>query len=435
MKRVIIIGGGPVGLTLANELSKTLNVTVITPKRPFRFLSTRESEFKLNENSTSGGLFGNSKLWGSQHEGLGNKVESKPVFSDLPGFPFDLNELNKFDKELLRQGWPKLTSQRLFYSNILKVLHHNVYWKGKSLQPLPKFLNSKIDFIVADFQRIDFNINKDFKVESIKVDQTKFSADIFCLAAGGLSNVALLQKLKEGASSQEIFHLNMLGAGYSNHPKSTFAIIKFDRPKYFGFAPKFNTFKRMNNWDLCDDSPEPRPLRVSTRLWPIYDNSNWKRAIASRLLRVFGYYTKARWVVYVELPQISQNFVRFEKQQKNELYFYFNYHFPMEMEDYLQSKLDQIVERVSRNPKVTIMEREQVSLRKMISQDANHHFGGTRMAANPENGVVDSYLKCFGISNLYILGTSTLPVSSFLHPTLLSAALALRAAEQITNNV
>ena len=434
MKEVVIIGGGPVGLTLANDLSETFKVTVITPKLPLKFQSTPESQFKLSPNSTSGTLFGNSKLWGSQHEGLENTVATAPIFSDLPGFSFDLKELEKFEEKLLRQGWPKLRQYQISPDTTFTGMNSSTYWKGKSLKPLPKKLSRNIKLISAEVEKIDFTLNSSLKLKSITIDETEFKADVFVFAAGGLGNIALLQKLFRESHPQGDVKLKMLGVGYSNHPKTSLLRIRFQRPKYFGGFSSFRKYKRMKNWDLTGTHLEPRQLRVSTRLWPMYDDSTWFSKIASRLLRIFGFYVEAQLVVYIELPQISQNFVQLEMQKNRELNFYFNYSFPANMEKFLQADLQNIERCISSNQNLKIIKREELSLQHILLQDGNHHFGGTRMANNSEQGVVDTFSRCFEISNLFILGTSTLPISTYLHPTFLCAALALRAAEEIKRN-
>ncbi len=61
----------------------------------------------------------------------------------------------------------------------------------------------------------------------------------------------------------------------------------------------------------------------------------------------------------------------------------------------------------------------------------HHHMGTTRMSAAPKDGVVDANLRCHGIDNLFIAGSSVYPTSSFVNPTTTVLALALRLADQL----
>ncbi len=55
-----------------------------------------------------------------------------------------------------------------------------------------------------------------------------------------------------------------------------------------------------------------------------------------------------------------------------------------------------------------------------------HHMGTTRMADHPTRGVVDGDGRVFGLSNLYVAGSSIFATSGWANPTLTLAALSLR---------
>ena len=61
----------------------------------------------------------------------------------------------------------------------------------------------------------------------------------------------------------------------------------------------------------------------------------------------------------------------------------------------------------------------------------NHHIGTTRMSNNPETGVVDKNCKVFGISNLYIAGSSVFSTSSIVNPTYTIIAMSLRLGKYL----
>ena len=62
---------------------------------------------------------------------------------------------------------------------------------------------------------------------------------------------------------------------------------------------------------------------------------------------------------------------------------------------------------------------------------SRHHIGTTRMAARPENGVVDGNARMHGIRNLYVAGSSVFPTSGIANPTLTIVALAMRLADEL----
>ena len=67
----------------------------------------------------------------------------------------------------------------------------------------------------------------------------------------------------------------------------------------------------------------------------------------------------------------------------------------------------------------------------MLSPDAHHHMGTTRMHDDPKQGVVDAGCRVHGIDNLYIAGSSVFPTSGAANPTLTIVALALRLADEL----
>lgn len=61
----------------------------------------------------------------------------------------------------------------------------------------------------------------------------------------------------------------------------------------------------------------------------------------------------------------------------------------------------------------------------------NHHLGGTRMADNPNDGVVDRNCRVFGTKNLYMAGSSVFPSGGHSNPTFTIVQLALRLADHL----
>lgn len=60
-----------------------------------------------------------------------------------------------------------------------------------------------------------------------------------------------------------------------------------------------------------------------------------------------------------------------------------------------------------------------------------HHMGATRMAASPDEGVVDGDGRVFGVANLYVAGSSVFTTSGWANPTLTILALTLRLADHL----
>lgn len=64
-----------------------------------------------------------------------------------------------------------------------------------------------------------------------------------------------------------------------------------------------------------------------------------------------------------------------------------------------------------------------------------HHMGTLRMADDPRDGVVDANSKVHSVDNLYVAGSSVFPVSGASTPTFTIAALAVRLADHLKDQV
>ena len=66
-----------------------------------------------------------------------------------------------------------------------------------------------------------------------------------------------------------------------------------------------------------------------------------------------------------------------------------------------------------------------------LVEGSHHHFGTTRMHADPARGVVDPVCKVHSVDNLYIAGSSVFPTYGASNPTLTIVALSIRLADHL----
>jgi choline dehydrogenase-like flavoprotein len=66
-----------------------------------------------------------------------------------------------------------------------------------------------------------------------------------------------------------------------------------------------------------------------------------------------------------------------------------------------------------------------------LVEGSHHHFGTTRMHADPARGVVDPVCNVHSVDNLYIAGTSVFPTYGASNPTLTIIALSIRLADHL----
>ncbi len=67
--------------------------------------------------------------------------------------------------------------------------------------------------------------------------------------------------------------------------------------------------------------------------------------------------------------------------------------------------------------------------------DSNHHIGGMRMAASPQQGVVDTDLRLHGLHNCFACTSAVFPTGGFSNPTHTVLALAVRLADRLARQL
>ena len=73
--------------------------------------------------------------------------------------------------------------------------------------------------------------------------------------------------------------------------------------------------------------------------------------------------------------------------------------------------------------------------REILGTYQSHHLGTTRMARNPDQGVVNVDGKVHSMENLYIAGSSVFPTFGFANPTLTIVALTVRLASHLRSRL
>jgi hypothetical protein len=405
---VLILGAGPIGLTIYQNLSKSVRSTVLSPTEPFYFKATKISNLNLDKKSQSGTLFGNSVFWGNQHEVNIDRSQQSSVFSDLPGFPFPLNDLKKFNKILAKLGWPKISNKNEFVVQLHKKL---------------RFEERGIRF----FQSLEL-IKTSGEFYELKVDNQIIKAKYIIFATGGLSNVYFAQKVISKYYPNLSPFNKSIGVGYSNHPKKKLGKIKFERYiKFKKFRYSYSKIKIFRGFG-SGESPQ-----VSIRLWPLESNKK-NRFTFEKLATKCGYAKKFELIAYFEFPQMSSSSIRFVRKYKNQLTFEFLLSIKPALIEYYRketSRLINVLLQDYKGAKVSTI----ISDNSFLLRDSNHHFGGTRMGTDFDNSVVDSFGKMHRTRGIYFAGTSVIPISRVDHPTFLSSMIAIRTVKKIESEL
>ena len=422
MKSVLVIGAGPVGLTCAHVLSRKLNVTVVYPSKEF-FIKSTSQTFKLDNDLIKEKMWGNANIWGNQHDTSLNYLGFDCLTSNLPSIQMSEESLHE-EIKILNELWGiKPNYRRNNFSVDSGSLEKFQILKFKKTYK-PKLNLEKVSFVQLGFESIQFvNMNQ------IMIDKIKFDFDFMVIAAGGLSNVFFLTQMGKQLAPRFDYFKNSLGVGYTNHVRVKILTIKFKR--WVHVRPMFWRLKTqipIAGFDYIPIKSEFTHSRITIRLWAIASKS-----LIHRFLHELGFYKKADVVAYIELPQLSSNFVKFNRRIQKTLFFDFQYDFDEEIIVHIEKRINDLIKDVSNEYVVDEVFPEKFNLKSSINMDSYHHFGGTRMGNEPINSTTDSFGLVHKASNIYVVGTSTLSRSFPDHPTWLASVFAIRSCLQIVN--
>lgn len=98
------------------------------------------------------------------------------------------------------------------------------------------------------------------------------------------------------------------------------------------------------------------------------------------------------------------------------------------MSEYLTGKAKEIADRMGgRQVEATPRRRPYTT----TAYQSTHNTGGTVMGADPATSVVNPWLQCWDVHNLFVIGASNFPQNASYNPTGTVGALAYRAADAI----
>ncbi len=419
---MLVIGAGPVGLTIAKILSATTQLTVIYPEDSIRF-NVPSSGLKLSPGSSSGTLWGNSEIWGNQHDVCLDYVDKGLKISDLNLPAITIQSLEPGEK-ILKKLW-RLNGTRHNSKN---------FHSSESIQPIPILRNRpmrhplmnirNISKIQTPFRKIDLSY---VSQNQLSVDGITYEYDYLIIAAGGLSNVYLLSLLDKSNPGMFPGLAEMLGVGYSNHTRIKAFSAEFS--KFVKLRPILWRFKRgflLPSFNFLTSEASFSEPKITIRYWPLS-----KSGLVNRVLQELGYFKAAELILYLELPQLRRNRVQYVDKRATGLYFKFDYKFGEDVIQAIHLKLQKLEDVLKSEMMFVNLEKKFTFSPDLLTMDSHHHFGGTRMGCNDTDSVVDEFGKLHNSPNIYVVGTSVLPRSFSDHPTWLASLFAIRTAEHI----
>jgi choline dehydrogenase-like flavoprotein len=486
---VCIVGSGPAGLAVASKLiNKGIKFIIlesgeVNPNQQFRELNEGYSigPRKLDlVNSRLRCVGGAGKLWAGVCRPF-DPEEFDGRGSDFKGWPISYGDIEKYYKEaasvlgisyenFFTEDWREASQLAESFSSfagtkgILRgVQYQRSSSKNRDLSNLYQdvlFNDKNCTFLtnatVTDIVQSEKDIVEYVVIKSFSGKEVNVRAKNFVLCAGAIENPRVLL---DSSINTEIKNNKFVGACFMSHPAFRGAATLTKE----GFLTKCENIGDNLGWDFgfemnASERSKINALRHNIHLSPstdvkvIKENASTYAAMKNNIELLMNYSNKAwcklvggsldskLWDLHISVEQEPRmsNHIKLSKDKDR--------HGSRKVEIFWNSVSDREMKTVSEAAKAVGREAmltnvgmcrisQSLQSKEIFKQDdpVNHHIGTTRMAKSLEHGVVDSNLKIFGLSNLFISGSSVFPSSSIVNPTYTIIALSLRLGSHIAN--
>jgi len=483
---VALIGAGPAALTIASELvGRGATVVMLDGSPGGRTLPPNDTEsecFREDygewESMRWLGIGGTAHLWNTR---IGLECQAKYVPLD----PIDLER-----REGVRlSGWPMAweTLER-YYARALPICglasgsFHAQDWLGNGEELLPLRPNGfghgvfqvgagRI-FTETEPERIarDPNVlwcpgasvtrlELDARGKAVSVAHAmsangsamRVHAPLFVLAAGGIENARLLLLSLPDGGESGVAYGHMVGRCFMDHPRDYSCVLVPHDPRAFdrlGFYDVHHTAAgvirgRLALTDIAMRVGGHLSASVSLRRRPLKRTRFDDWGPLSRLQsRVRGAATAGRpadsgpTAPHVEmelhLEQAPQPWNRVVLGARRDAFGLPRAELQWSWNDADRRRLERVRALLVAELTRCGVGRVDVSPEPRLVPSAHHHMGTTRMSRGPEDGVVDRDARVYGLSNLFVAGSSVFPTGGSANPTLTVVALSLRLADHLS---
>jgi choline dehydrogenase-like flavoprotein len=460
-RRLVIIGAGLGGCTLAHALAEAYDVTLVErglapdARQP---VVVDEGRPAITEPHVASGLGGTTSLW---HNGLIeiddavfqrhwpiSKEQLAPFYEQaLPLLANGASRralqeaIQSLSREYRGCGMPDMPYPGLYYP----VWPINV-WEAFKLQKRVRVIADEVTGLQCDAAG---------RVRAVStLASGSVEGDEFVLAAGGLGTPALLQRLPALSGMPGLAHA---GCHYEDHPMTFVGELQLDAPLYRLWN---HAVPRMGGNLRLPLVVEREGLQVSFQLRPAATVSMSSRR--QRVDTVLNDLRRQPWN-----PLLYLRVMRNPDDLLDILSFKFGVHLPTR--HYTLLMVAQMPTRAERDvwadegaaaPGAVVHRRWVLpeaylavlraaiddALRELGTlvqgvrlfddwaanlRSAAHHSGTARMSSTPSDGVCDPDARVHGLANLYVCDGSLIPASGVANTGLTIAALALRLADHL----
>ena len=471
---VCIAGAGAAGITLALELENSglsvcllegggLQAPRISVDHPYNGESVGRNYNLLTTRLRY--LGGSTNHWGGWCRPLDPLDFASRPGIPLSGWPLDRAELDPFYKrasaicEINPPGFEVNELPATGDSQTEYFSHYDADFTTKNfrLEPptrfgsryLPELKNSRVTTCFLDSTVVEIQ-TRGSRVTALRVHSTgkEFSvrAKVFVLALGGIENARLLlhsdREHSRGIGNQSDF----VGRCFADHLGITIGrVLASEQAPYV--PQNVNGIQILPHLSLTDELLVQHQLinfgitflNVQSRAIPLMGVDYLSAPLFSREWE--GSPRTRLYHLLVRLEPLPDPESRLSLSRQKDSYGVRRVRLDWKVHGLEFECLERILDLVARKigaanlGRVLQIFQNRLIDREILGTYQSHHLGTTRMARNPDQGVVNVDGKVHSMENLYIAGSSVFPTFGFANPTLTIVALTVRLASHLRSRL
>jgi choline dehydrogenase-like flavoprotein len=450
--QVLIVGAGPAGLTLAQELANGADVLLIESggfeaNEEIDALNAGETlgfRYPL-ENTRTRRVGGSLSLW------AGWLVPFDPhdfaSRARIPRWPFEIDTLEPyFEKSARRLNLGDLCFDAYALAGSCGVplpLDNGIVRPATWRFGTPTWRLDEADHawltssdgltLLTHAHVVDLRLSKghdriqDVSIRTLDGREGTVSADVVVLACGGLETARLLLNANRQSFAGVANSSGLVGRCFMEHPHLTFDALHLQRPDLFvgSVEPQRDQQGRefMLNFGLRPEIQQASGI-LNARVH-VFRTPN----MSSDDIPKVGMFME-------QTPNPASRLTIGDRRDRVGL--------RKLVLDWQLCETDWLTYRQTQRLFIEAFEQIGAGCRVAALADAsarvdllhsNHHLGTTRMAARCDDGVVDPNCRAHDVDNLYMIGGNVFPTGSWANPTFTLMALTYRLADHLKSEV
>jgi GMC oxidoreductase len=452
---VVIFGAGPAGFSTALSLPKKINVLLVEAGD----INFSEASQAFYDGEVVGDKYfdlkvcrlrqlgGSSNHWAGKSRMLDPFDFSIKKYAENAHWPISNKDLEKY----LQPACDLLKIKPHFFS---KPYLWDTHVESLGFEFSPVMF--KFDYLqtIKESANIDLILNTAITAANIKNDRIEevvlansvsnkkvFKSTYYIFAMGGIENGRMLKFLAEDNAGSSLNKNENVGAYWMEHPHYSIGDYFYNYPEnhrwHIGVSEKKKIDMQILNCNLNFEMPLDHnadgKLKKALRDLMCVDERIGAEISYGFGRNYCGGMIDAAW----EQQPLFDNRIELSAEVDA-------YGIPKTVLNWHKSELDlRTIRMTAEYVAESMVKNNQAKIRLYewlwngnYPDDAqlagNHHMGGTRMSASRKDGVVNSDLQCWDVSNLYIAGSSVFPSSGHANPTLTIVQLAVRLANHLS---